>query len=369
MFKKSTQDDETTMKPLQSKILLSGLSLLITLFIIELFFSFFVPQIIPTSKHNLKRGRFVETGIYRNHSPEFDVKVIVNDDGFTDYPWTYSSAQPIALLVGDSFVQSAQVNPDDGWGRKLNTLFTKNDIDMKVLSLGVPGAGTATEFELIKKYAPILKPKIIYLSFLVDNDIFNNHWDLESKQDKPFYQIENDELVLSWKDAPETESFLLRNSHFSRWIYRKYWKRNEQKRRLEEGDGVPLNFHVHNSSPDETWDESWKLTQKIFSEMAQYCQRNDISLQIVLTPAHWQISKRKEEQLKKQFPSMKYWNIETFAYQRSKIMIEELNVEVIDLYPNFQKHSNPDSLYYSIDGHWTRQGYALAAQTLYLSWK
>ena len=357
------------MKQFRTKIILSCSAFLLSLFFLELFFRFFLPQPISALKNDLKRGRFKEAGVYKNHTPEFQAEVIVNQEGFVDHSWEINSEDSIALLVGDSFVQAAQVNLEDGWGRKLDQLFQQNQANIKVLSLGIPGAGIATEFELIKQYTPKSQPKIIYFSFLVDNDIFNNHPELEAKQDKPFYQLQNDQLHLIWKESSEQESIILKNSHLTRWIHRKLWKKKEGKRRMTKGDGVPLNFHVHKTPPTKLWQESWETTQKAFTELSNYCNEHNIELKIVLTPAHWQVSPSKAERLKKQFPLMKNWDIENYAYQRSATILQELGLTTIDLYPQFRNHPDPDLLYFPIDAHWTKEGHALAAEILYTNWK
>ena len=356
------------MRQLRSKILLFNAVFILSLFFLEVFFRLALPQEPFAFPNNLKRGRFTKEGTYQNKTMEFKATVIVNKEGFVDSPWE-DTAKPVVFLVGDSFVQAAQVNLEDGWGRKLQSLFQKDAFDPQIISFGIPGAGIATEFELIKQYAPQLKPKIIYLSFLVDNDIFNNHSQLEAKQDKPFYILQDNRLVLHWESSSHQKNILLQNFHLARWLQQNLWLKKEQKRRITLGNGVPLNFYVHQNPPSPIWEEAWMITQKAFEDLSNYCHKNDIDLKIVLTPAHWQISRTKTQQLKSQFPQMSNWDIENYAYQRSERMLKELNVTTIDLYADFRSHPDPDLLYYPIDAHWTKEGHALAAEILYTNWK
>ena len=351
-----------------AKILLLLSALGISILAVELLFRLALPQPEAPLRADLRRGRFIKRGTYQYKTTEFSVEVVVNEAGFVDQDWPTEGAQAVALLVGDSFVQAAQVSLKEGWGRQLQQLHQEHHSSLKILSLGVPGAGIATEFELIKQYAPQLNPSIIYLSFLVDNDIFNNHPQLEAKVDKPFYLRQDGELILSW-DASSQQKNWYQNLHTVRWISQNSWKKNERERRMTMGEGVPLNFHVHHKTSDPIWEESWKTTKQALSLLSTYCRDRDIELNVVLTPAHWQVSSTKEVQMKRQFPPMQDWDIENYAYERSLSMLKEIGVNTIDLYPIFRDHPSPDSLYYPRDSHWTKEGHALAAKILYTNWE
>ena len=96
------------------------------------------PPIVQT-KDILNRGKFTTPGTHHNRQQEFSVSLEVNSDGFVDYEWDDSEATDI-LLIGDSFVQGAQVSMDQSVGRILH-----NELAQNVKSIGVPGAGTRRE--------------------------------------------------------------------------------------------------------------------------------------------------------------------------------------------------------------------------------
>ena len=100
------------------------------------------------------------------------------------------------LVLGDSFVQPP-VPLDAGFGRQLDALLGP---EVEVLNLGVPGAGTATRSSCSIAMARA-EPDLVVLGFLVANDAFNNHPLLDTKPDKPFFQLVDEDLVPVGLDA------------------------------------------------------------------------------------------------------------------------------------------------------------------------
>ena len=262
------------MNPIQSKLLLSFCALFCTLLSLEIAFVFLLPQPKELEAHSLNRGRFTRPGIHHNQSSEFSVSVKVNQQGFVDSEWKKENTD--ILVLGDSFVQAAQVQEEEGLGRQMTQFFAQKDQRKNIISIGVPGAGTVTEFELLKEHSPILQPKELLLGFLVDNDIFNNHWDLESKSNKPFYRVQENELKLFWKENLINTSFAWQYSNLFRWGYQRYWRYSEKKRQLSQRNNIPLPFEVYNPNPSKLWKESWIITQRILREMKNYCLKNNI---------------------------------------------------------------------------------------------
>lgn len=348
------------MHRLHSKLILSSFALLFSILMVEIGFALILPQPKNNTVHSLNRGRFTKPGIYQNNSAEFSVPVKVNQAGFVDREWKQGETD--ILLVGDSFVQAAQVKESDGLGRRMMHHFRKKNQRQTVISIGVPGAGTVTEFELIKEYAPQLKPKEILLGFLVGNDIFNNHWDLESKSNKPFYRVNQNNLELFWKENPIHSTLAWRYSHVFRWLYQKYWRYLESNRQLSQEDQIPLPLNVHNPNPSKTWTESWHITKDILREMRLYCQKNNILFTVLLFPVEVQINTEKERSIKYKWPMVQHWDFEHTATNRIQSLLNKEDIPYIDLSPYFRRSSQ--KLYFDIDGHWTKEGHELAAQTI-----
>ena len=374
---KPTQEDHTN-EQLQEKRLLGrrqwfyriSFAILTTVFallVAENVVAGVAPQPVAYSTPQLNRGAFTTPGKYRHSTDEFDVVVNVNRHGFVDREWNARwMDQKRILLLGDSFVQAAQVDLDKGLGRQLEKTLQQMSIESEVLSLGVPGAGTATQLLLLQKYVDELEPDEVILCFLVANDVLNNHPSLELKTDKPFLvpdPTNPDKLTIFQSNAPADKNWLWDNSHLSRWMTRRLQFQEMVRQKTEQGDGVPIDYHVHNDQLDPTWEEAWQLTNHITSEMAALLKQKSIDFRIVLIPALEQINKKSALEIKQAYSETIRWDFVTYAQRRALATMSQYG-PVLNLQDSLSMHPNPETLYYLKDRHWTEEGHATAAKIL-----
>jgi hypothetical protein len=317
----------------------------------------------------LLRGKLTKPGDHPLKTSDYTVEVHVNAQGFVDAEWPTQRRPdvPRVVVIGDSFVQAAQVELSDGFGRVLaRRLSERMGREVEVLSLGVPGAGTATALGLLEKYALELKPDAVVLGFLVANDVMNNHPLLEGKTDKPFYRLEGGELVPSdrvdyraqpWKMGP-----LWENSHTWRWAVRANLTRRETKRQITAGDGLPLALRVHDPSPDPIWEDAWALTDALLQATAARCDAAEVPFGILLFPDAIQATRTGVMQMKARWQPTSTWDV-LAATERAHRMAARHGV-VQDLRPTLAEADEMGlgSLYYREDSHWTPRGHAVAAQ-------
>ena len=322
------------------------------------------PIQIPTHKNLFNRGQFTKPGIHRNQSNEYSVQVHVNQYGFVDQNWKLPNPDS-TLLVGDSFVQAAQVDLPNGLGRQLQT-----SMQQPVLSIGVPGAGTTTAYLLLKNWLPKIQPRRVLIGILLSNDILNNHQQLESKTDKPFATVENGNLILQSQSIPTLRfsELLLKQSHGIRWLERTLNRQSQIKHKTTHTPH-PLDFEVYLSQSEQSsdaWTESWTVTGELLKEIQQLCQNQTVEVYFVLFPSYEEISRHRQTELIEQYPSLKAANFlgphDTLIDDLTTLGVDEH--QIIDLYPTFVSHSKPDTLYFSQDGHWTSSGHQLAAQSI-----
>jgi hypothetical protein len=322
------------------------------------------PIQIPTQTNHLNRGQFTKPGIHRNQSHEYSVDVHVNQYGFVDQNWTLP-APSSTLLVGDSFVQAAQVDLSNGLGRQLQTF-----MQQPVLSIGVPGAGTTTAYLLLEKWLPTIQPRRVLVGILLSNDVLNNHPQLESKTDKPFATVEKEQLIIQSQSIPTIRfpKFLLRRSHSLRWIERTL-NRQSQIRHKTTHTPHPLDFDVYLSESEQSsdaWIESWTVTRALLKEIQHLCQNQSVEVYFILLPSREEVSKQYQTAIIEQYPSLKTADFlgphDTLIAELTAIGIDD--GRIIDLYPTFSRHPTPDALYFPNDGHWTPSGHQLAAQSI-----
>ena len=155
-------------------------------------------------------------------SKEGGAAIQVNSAGFRDRE--HSTAKPpgtirIAVL-GDSYIEAFQVPIDAMFGsvlqRELNRIPLESGKTVEVLSFGVSGWGTASELMALRHHVWQFDPDIVLLAFFPGNDISNNSRELEPMDCRPFFVLEEGELVpdLSFHKDPR---YVYANTPSSEW--------------------------------------------------------------------------------------------------------------------------------------------------------
>lgn len=309
---------------------------------VELGVRVLAPQAVSADPPPLLRGMLTDPGDHRVRTDEVDVTVHVNARGFVDREWGAKTGKRV-VLIGDSFVQAAQVAPGEGVGAVLDEVLD----GVEVLSMGVPGAGTATELGVLERYALPMEPDLVVLGFLVANDVLNNHPLLEGKDDKPFYALQGGELVpvdaVTLSAGP-----LWRVSHAWRWIARTGAVRRAAARKLALGQGMPIDLRVHDPAAGPVWEEAWAVTDALVARMA-----SETKLVVVLFPDRVQATGRSD------WPAAEGWD---FARAQDRALaMAKAHAPVLDLLPTFRGHGED---FLAKDGHWTASGHRRAAEAM-----
>ena len=350
--------------PLHRRIALSLLTLVLSLSAVELGARAFGLGDGPQAQ--LRRGAFLQPGRFANRTDEFDVVVQVNADGFVDRPWgPPQPGRPRVLLLGDSFVQAAQVEPGQGLGPRLEAALTQAGHPAEVLSAGVPGAGTATALGLARELLPRLRPGLVVLGFLVANDVYNNDPRLDTKADKPFLHRVDGRLV-SWDPADAglqgalaalSRSPLWRASAAVRAMGRAAGRAAEARASVV--DGLPGPLRVHDPARPAPWPEAWDTTEALIAELAALCGAHGAGFGVLLLPDAPMVDPTARAALTTAHPAAA-----ALDWRQARVEAAARigrHARVLDLGPALEAAAPTAALYFPVDGHWTAAGHAAAA--------
>ncbi len=352
-------------RPFGLLLLLTMAGLLLALAFVELGVRLIRPQPAGTaSASSLLRGRFHQPGTHPNVSDEFSVQVHVNQHGFVDREWAPPSpGVPRVVILGDSFVEAAQVELEQGFGRVLEATMGRQ-APVQVLSMGVPGAGTATALALLEQQALALDPQLVVLGFLVSNDVLNNHPLLEPKDDKPFYRLDDEHLVPT--DAQQARAsawqvpLLWSSSHTWRLLARAVVSRQLSQQRIEQGEGMPIDLRVHDPAGGPLWEEAWQLSDALVGAMAARCEARGVAFATLIFPSQVEATDRGRQAAVAAWPELASWDLDR-ATARAVNMAGR-HGPVLDLTPALRAVQHQAPLYYAQDGHWTPAGHRVAAE-------
>src|SRR5262245_20201393 len=102
-----------------------------------------------------------------------------------------------ALAVGDSFTAGSEVHDEASWPAQLERL-----TGMPVINAGAGGYGTDQIIMRAEELLPIVKPRVLVIGML-EGDIERSGYSSQGAA-KPYYTIENDQLVLHNVPVPQT---------------------------------------------------------------------------------------------------------------------------------------------------------------------
>jgi lysophospholipase L1-like esterase len=330
-----------------------------------------------------------------HQSSEFDITVKINSLGFRDYEYAITKKKKYRVaVIGDSFTFGWGVNLEDCWVKILEKELNESGLNVEILNLGKGGASPADYAQTAEKVIPILKPDLVVVCALQGNDLhqlihaFNSLAKPKIEQAKKSYLAEKSKGILNRVFPNFMKRLSVQNIYISQ-----QWKRDapalltsfpeEQKQRFNALDeNVKSDFQsgflnpwlIHQAvyypeyftQPLDTADLDVVIgisaMADCFAKIKQVCSANNYELVIISIPNLPYSSKEEMGSLKKygfSIPDSIFGN--PLADETIKMAATESEIEFYSVLENFRSLKKEENLYYTFDGHFTKEGNKLFA--------
>lgn len=172
--------------------------------------------------HDQELGWAYRPGAKHRHvTPEFDVEVMTNRDGFRGWEWPSelpgTSQRRRVLVLGDSFAF--------GWGVPWEQTFTARlslaHPEWDIRNAAVAGYGADQQLLVLKRLAPQFRPEVVVCVFC-DNDLWESSSDEAYGRGKPQFELDDD--TLRPRVARVERSWLQEHSALFAAVRKKLWE-------------------------------------------------------------------------------------------------------------------------------------------------
>lgn len=325
------------------------------------------------------------SGWWTQEEHEFFVPVRINDAGRRDLD--RAPAKPAntlrVMLLGDSFVEALQVPIEQTFARGLERrLAAAIGRPVEVVSMGVSGYGTASEYLWYRDVGRRYHPDVVLLSFYPGNDVRNNSPTLEPAL-PPVYGTDGRlDHVAGGKGGEEGGGKgLLVHSKAYQYVRKLVLTRQPAlaARLVDWGllkraalrpvpmeRGVPVDYWVFARQAPPAWQDAWAHTEALLSAFRDAVTADGATFVVMVVTSREQVYPEDWAQLQATYPAMRdvAWDLD--GPERRVLDWCALNdVRCVPLSPAFiaARDTSP-RLHWHFDGHWTPAGHALAAETM-----
>lgn len=317
--------------------------------------------------------------------PCFRAFVRFNSQGLRDVE--HEEAKPPGIyrivVLGDSYAEAMQVKLEESFPKVLERELQKrlgHSRKVEVINLGVSGFGTDQELLALRHYGLRYQPDLVILAFLTGNDVRNNHRPLEERANgepvrKPYFTLDSQGRLVMHRPPelpPQPGKDPLwkkigRKFRTGHWAWEKLYRIRMQRAQARALQGSPqgpaqagaVDNGVYLKRYPPEWEEAWRITEALISEVAQESERAGARFLLVSLTDPFQLALAKEHpELDPEKP-----------VQRLEDIARRQNLDYLPLLPLFRQAMKEngyrlEDIHYSCDGHWTPLGHRLAGEAI-----
>ena len=351
---------------------------IISLILVEIILRLFLPQ-------NLNYTMFDENLMYK-HIPnlefrysrqEFDNIVKFNSKGLRDYEHDYNKGKNAfrILILGDSFPEALQVNLNETFAKVLEQKLNRGYKRYEVIDAGIGGYGTENELLFFETEGIKYNPDFVILAFAL-NDVDDNLL-------SPLISVENNKLI---KNIPVKisllKNFMLycsRHSHLcalTQKVLLQSLKDNEflriafDKLKISSrGNSKKVNsksgLDIYLKDNSEIFEKGMNETFLTLLELNRILKENNVKFAIFLMPSKEQV----DDELYKAFlqkNGLSKNDVDIIKLQKLvTAFAKSNNISIINPLDYLKERNVNNSFYFTIDGHFNKNGHKAIAEFLY----
>ena len=246
----------------------------------------------------------------------------INPQGFRGAPFVYSKDSYKLLFLGDSYTFGWAVNDEDVFPEQVKRIIRKTYANVDVYNLGVPGYSTYSEEALLKDWAPIIKPDLVVLAYVMNDAEPQNNAPLN-----PCLIYQNDCLWMA---------------QFLSERLKTLWERH-----FDRGEKTTETIDYLEGFEPRSW--KWKTSRKALQSISILCKDNHIGLLVVILP-----------DVTQQFGSAYRLRL---IHEKVSEWGREFNVPTFDLLPYFDKKDH-ENYWVPGEGHPNADAHKLFAEII-----
>jgi hypothetical protein len=247
------------------------------------------PRIKPNQQGRRIKGRAVDC-TYR-----------INAQGWNnaaDYVHAKPPGSRRVCIVGDSQIESLQVNPDEALYHVAQKIMSRPDRPVQWYSFGNSGWGTNIEYEIVRHYCLDYQPDLVILLFVQNDPFDTSPYVVDVSPFRPVYYLdEQGQLVLVPPSSDWRPNELVRFASYS-GLFRYFMFQRQLYDRLKGIEttragigGLPLmaDGSANQAVPipgraqmsfEQRQQKTWELTEKLLVAMKTECNRRGATFAI-----------------------------------------------------------------------------------------
>ncbi len=311
---------------------------------------------------------------------DFRYRIDVNSLGFRDREIDLEKPDGVrrVLVLGDSFAFGVGLKNEDRFSDMLQRMLPG---DVQVINCGVPGWGTDQEMLFYEKSLRRLKPDLILLTFLMQNDVVNNALagPLIEVGTKPRFLCSGDGLTMEAAVPPAKLSFgarakrWLRKSRLLLFVKRRFDMR-EYRHHVEEDPrfvthGYEAHRHlshwsVYDVRGGDAIDDAWCVTERVLTRLAEDCRTDSAELVVLAFPSKPEVDEPwRAEMMRRTGVDAAHVDVAQ-PYRKLEPLCAELGVAYYYPIDTFRSAAASDTLFFDHDAHPNARANALVASLL-----